>query len=78
MPLVISMRGTLGETNPAQVGMGRATIPLLDALGIQHFSLSHPERAAQLTQGVLDLAYGTGTAAALILQPELGGQRESV
>ena len=30
-----------------------------------------------LTVGVLKLAYDTGAAAALILEPELGGQRES-
>ena len=37
IPLVISMRGTLGERNPAQMPMGRATATVLGALGIQAF-----------------------------------------
>ncbi len=77
LPLVLSMRGTLGETNPVQVAMGRATKPVLDALAIQHFSIGRPEDAGSFTAGMLDLAFGTGSAAAVILEPELGGQRES-
>lgn len=34
--LVMSHRGTEGERIAAQVPMGRATVPLLDALGIEH------------------------------------------
>jgi sulfopyruvate decarboxylase subunit alpha len=34
--LVVSHRGTEGEKIAAQVPMGRATVPLLDALGIEH------------------------------------------
>jgi sulfopyruvate decarboxylase subunit alpha len=46
MPLVISMRGTLGESNPAQVPMGRATRALLEALTIQSLPLTDPDAAA--------------------------------
>ncbi len=34
--MVVSHRGTEGEKIAAQVPMGRATVPLLDALGIEH------------------------------------------
>lgn len=34
--LVLSHRGTEGEKIAAQVPMGRATVPLLDVLGIEH------------------------------------------
>ncbi len=57
--------------------MGRATVPLLNALGIQSFSLRTPEAAARLTDGILTLAYDAGESAALLLEPELGGGRES-
>ncbi len=77
IPMVLSMRGTLGEANPSQVPMGRATVPLLTALGIQSFSLRTPEAAARLTDGILTLAYDAGESAALLLEPELGGGRES-
>jgi sulfopyruvate decarboxylase alpha subunit len=77
IPLVVSMRGTLGEANPSQVPMGRATVPLLTALGIQSFALRAAENATQLTDGVVTLAYVGGECAALLLEAELGGGRES-
>jgi sulfopyruvate decarboxylase alpha subunit len=77
IPMVLSMRGTLGEANPSQVPMGRATVPLLNALGIQSFSLRSAEAARQMTEGVMALAYEAGECAALMLEPELGGGRES-
>ena len=77
IPLVISMRGTLGEANPSQIPMGRAAIPFLSALGIQAFSLRSDRDAKQITNGVLTLAFDAGECAALILEPELGGGRES-
>ncbi|MDX6573674.1 MAG: hypothetical protein QOC86_2830 [Gaiellales bacterium] len=76
IPLVLSMRGTLGEENPSQVPMGRATVALLAALGIPSYPVSVPDRAGPTMTGVLASAYATGTTSALILEPELGGQRE--
>ncbi|MEO9176634.1 MAG: thiamine pyrophosphate-binding protein [Gaiellales bacterium] len=77
IPLVLSMRGTLGEENPAQVPMGRATIALLDALGVQSFPVSDPQAAGPTMRGVLASAARAGTTGAVILEPALGGQRES-
>jgi sulfopyruvate decarboxylase subunit alpha len=77
IPLVVSMRGTLGEANPSQVPMGRATVPLLNALGIQAFALRVAAAAAQVTEGVLTLAYEAGECTAMLLEAELGGGRES-
>jgi sulfopyruvate decarboxylase subunit alpha len=77
IPIVMSMRGTLGEANPSQVPMGRATVPLLNALGIQSFSLRSAQAAKNLTDGIMTLAYDAGECAALLLEPELGGGRES-
>jgi sulfopyruvate decarboxylase subunit alpha len=77
VPMVVSMRGTLGEGNLAQVPMGRATPAILGALDIQAFTLVDPERAGAITAGALELAYRTGTGAAVILDPILGGGREA-
>lgn len=77
IPLVISMRGGLGETNPSQVPMGRATPALLDALGIQSFSLRDTDRAGVIASGVCGLAFGARECAAVLLEPELGGGRET-
>jgi sulfopyruvate decarboxylase subunit alpha len=76
VPMIVSMRGTLGEANPSQVPMGRATTALLGALGIQSFPVASEERARSVTTGVLTLAYEAESSAAVILEPELGGQRE--
>jgi sulfopyruvate decarboxylase subunit alpha len=77
IPLVLSMRGTLGEENPAQVPMGRATTSLLAALGIPYYAVAAPGEAGPTTAGVLRSAFAAGTTSAVILEPELGGQRES-
>jgi sulfopyruvate decarboxylase subunit alpha len=77
IPLVLSMRGTLGEENPAQVPMGRATAGLLAALGIPSYPVHAPAQAGPTMTGVLASAFAAGTTSAVILEPELGGQRES-
>jgi sulfopyruvate decarboxylase subunit alpha len=77
VPMVLSMRGTLGETNPSQVPMGRATPALLAAVAIQAFPLDDPDRAGRTMTGAMELAFGTGTGAAVILDAILGGGREA-
>jgi sulfopyruvate decarboxylase alpha subunit len=77
IPLVLSMRGTLGEENPSQVPMGRATTALLAALGIPSYPVADAVRAGPTTAGVLTSAFAARTTSAVILEPELGGQRES-
>jgi sulfopyruvate decarboxylase subunit alpha len=78
VPLVLSMRGTLGEANPSQVPMGRATPALLAAPGIQAFGVADVADAGPVTAGVLTLAFEGCCSAAVVLEPALGGQRESV
>src|SRR3954467_5132340 len=57
-PVVLSMRGTLGERNPAQMPLGRATVATLEALGIQSFSLRAPGDAAKVARGAVAVAEG--------------------
>jgi sulfopyruvate decarboxylase alpha subunit len=71
-PVVISMRGTLGERNPAQMPLGRATIALLDALGIQSFPLTRPQDAATVVAGAAAVADGARVLAPIILEAQLG------
>lgn len=77
VPLVISMRGTLGEGNPSQVPMGRATVPILNALGVQTFSVRDAAAAEGVAKGIARLAYDARSPAAAILEPELGSQRDA-
>ena len=41
IPIFMNMRGGPGEFNIAQVPMGRSTRPILDQLGLVHFTLSN-------------------------------------
>ena len=70
-PVVISMRGTLGERNPAQMPLGRATVAMLDALGVQSFSLSSPDAVSRIVKGARDVADGARMLAPILLDAEL-------
>ena len=72
LPLVISMRGTLGERNPSQVPIGRATGALLAALGIQAYSIRTRQQIPHTIRGMLDNVSGGLQTAAVLLEPELG------
>ncbi len=76
VPLVISMRGTGGERNPAQVAMGRSTVPLLTALGVQAFSIRSETEVETVTRGALTLCFEGGSPAAILLESDLGGGRD--
>lgn len=69
--LIVSMRGDPGEWNWAQVPMGRAVRPLLDALGIQHLSVERPETAEECVRACGALAFGTRLPAAVLLPRRL-------
>ncbi len=77
IPMVISMRGSLGEANPSQVPIGRATGAILDSVGIQSFTLRDAGDAAVLARGIQSLAFLARECAAILLAPELGGGRET-
>lgn len=69
--LVISMRGDPGEWNAAQVPMGRAVRPILDALGVQHLSVEAPEAAEETVRLAASLAFGVRLPAACLLPRRL-------
>jgi sulfopyruvate decarboxylase alpha subunit len=73
--MLISQRGELGEFNAAQVGMGQALRPMLDGLGIQHFTIERLEDVEPVITGATLLAYQTDRPVALILSPLLTGRR---
>jgi sulfopyruvate decarboxylase TPP-binding subunit len=76
VPLVISMRGTRGEPNPAQVTMGESTVPLLTALGILTFSIRSETEVDPVARNALALCYESSLPTAILLEPELGGGRD--
>jgi len=74
--VLISQRGELGEFNPAQITMGRAARPLLDALGIQHYTLRRMDEVFTLTEGAIKTAYTARQPVALFLSTELVGWKK--
>ena len=53
IPLFINLRGGLGEFNIAQVAMGRTTRPILDLLGMVHFTLEDQHNMDRMLTGVI-------------------------
>jgi sulfopyruvate decarboxylase subunit alpha len=70
-PVVISMRGTLGERNPAQMPLGRATAAMLEALGVQPFPLARAEDAGTVARGAMGVAAGARVLAPIMLDAAL-------
>ena len=73
IPLFVNLRGELGEFNIAQTTMGRATRPILDTLGITHYTLENDERLLIRITGALKLCYSSRQPLALCLTPLLHG-----
>jgi sulfopyruvate decarboxylase subunit alpha len=69
--LVVSDRGHLGETDPWQTTGGRATRPVLDALGIVWDELTAPERVERQVADALTLAESSLAPVALLLTRSL-------
>ncbi len=74
--ILISQRGELGEFNPAQIAMGQAARPVLDALNIQHFTLRRFDEVATLTDGAIKTAYTAQKPVALFLSTEMVGWKK--
>ena len=68
---VMSMRGDPGEWNAAQVPMGRAIRPLLDALGVPFASIDAAEEAESTVRAMCDTAFSVRFPAAVLLPRRL-------
>ncbi len=71
--LLISQRGEAGEWNVAQVPGGRMLRPSLEALGIQHFTVTAEPEVDRTVRAAAGLAFETRFPAALILSKALTG-----
>jgi sulfopyruvate decarboxylase alpha subunit len=69
--MIVSMRGDPGEWNFAQVPMGRATVPVLDALGVQHLSIERGDESRDIVLALANLAFGTRVPVACLLPRRL-------
>lgn len=75
LAMIVTMRGDSGEFNPAQVPMGQATQPVLEAMGALVHRADRAEDVAPVVDATLRLAFNTlRPAAALIGQRVLGAK----
>lgn len=68
---IVSMRGDAGEWNGAQVPMGRAVGPILDAIGVPHVTIASAESASETIQRVGQTAFGTRAVGVCLLPRRL-------
>lgn len=71
--LMVSERGTLGDFQIAQAITARAMRPVLQALGIEHHTVTRLDEAHFITGRTIAQAYKTQAPAALILSPLFTG-----
>ena len=74
--IFISLRGDLGEFNSVQVAGGKAVRPILDALGIQHYTLTREDEVEKIVKGGIELCFNGREPLAILLPTILtGGKR---
>ena len=73
IPLFINLRGGAGEFNIAQVAMGRTTRPILDLLGMVHFTLEDQHNMDRVLDGALKLCHAGRQPVAICLTQLLHG-----
>ena len=71
--MLISERGTLGEFNLGQVLVCRTMRPVLDAMGVEHHTLTRLDETAFIVDRAITQAVATQAPVALILSPLLTG-----
>jgi sulfopyruvate decarboxylase alpha subunit len=75
-PIIIGVRGDLGEFNPAQVTMGQATPDILNALRIPTYRITREDETEKMTDGALRICYASEGPVALLVTNELAGWKE--
>ena len=73
IPFFINLRGDLGDFNICQVPMGRATRPILDVLGLPHYTLTEERDMDRIVTGAVKLCYASRQPVAICITPLLHG-----
>ena len=73
IPMFINLRGGAGEFNISQVTMGRAVRPILDQLGLVHFTLEDDRNMDKILDGAMKLCYANRQPLAVCLTQLLHG-----
>ncbi len=74
--ILISQRGELGEFNACHVVMGKAMRRILEALGIQHYTVNREDELENILNGAIKTAYTSEQPVAVILSTALVGWKD--
>lgn len=72
-PIIIGVRGDLGEFNPGQVVMGQSTQDICDALRMPVYRITREDEVEKITEGALRLCYASEGPVAILVTNELAG-----
>ena len=73
--MLVSMRGDFGEGNPWQMPMGRAVVPVLEAMGVMCIRVDDAREAAASVRAAATMVYKAGQAVAVLLTQKLIGAK---
>lgn len=76
LPMIIGVRGELGEFNQAQIPMGQAMPAILAALNIPTFRITREEDVEKMTEGALRVAYANESPVAILVTNEMAGWKK--
>ncbi len=71
--MMVSERGTLGEFNLGQAMVAKTMRPVLDALAVEHHTMTHLDEVEFIVDRTIRQAVATQAPACLILSPLLTG-----
>ncbi len=74
--MLISQRGELGEFNACHVVLGKALRRILEALGIQHYTVDREDELEIIVDGAIKTAYTSELPVAVILSTALVGWKD--
>jgi len=74
--MLISQRGELGEFNACHVVMGKALRAVLEALGIQHYTVNREDELETILDGAIKTAYTSEQPVAVIFSTALVGWKD--
>jgi sulfopyruvate decarboxylase alpha subunit len=75
LPMIVTMRGDFGEFNPAQVPMGNAAQPVLEAMGALVRRADRPEDVVPTVDATIRLAFNTLRPTATLIGQRVTGAK---
>ena len=73
IPIFMNLRGGTGEFNISQVAMGKSTKPILDLLGLVHFTIEDEYRLDEVLNGAMKLCHAHRNPVGICMTPMLHG-----